>query len=276
MNTPYIVFGASGLLGRELSKQLRDKDHPIVQINTDNVDISSVDQVKSLFKLYAFKEEPIIINAAAMTNTKLCQEWPNRCYAVNTLGVLNILNNISNKQLFIQLSTNYVFDGLKEEPYTIYDAPNPINTYGYSKYLAEETIKSIHKNYSIVRTSMLFGKGRNNIVTNIVDKILKKEPIYTNSIYQFNITYTKDLADWIIHSYHPIISHVANYGRCNHAALCTEIVSILNKPVDLIYADNSEEEDIRRPLQSQIIVNNGYKLLRSWQEAVKDFIETEY
>src|SRR5690606_10682047 len=104
------------------------------------------------------------INCAAYTNVEQAEQEPERAFLVNATAVEFLaLACKAQSCILIHISTDYVFDGQKTTPYTIYDTPNPINVYGASKLEGELNIKKSLEGYFIIRTSWLYSKefGKN-------------------------------------------------------------------------------------------------------------------
>jgi len=111
----------------------------------------------------------------------------------------------------VLLSTDYIFDGSKSSPYIETDIPNPINTYGKTKLVAEEFIKEEINNYYIVRTSWLYGESGSNFLKTILKlgkqnseiKIINDQigtPTYVKSLSRQILTIIKTESFGIYHS----------------------------------------------------------------------------
>ena len=165
MKSKVLVTGANGQLGKTI-QELYSKN----EVNLDftfvtkkELDITDKVKVDQYFKNHLFN---YCINCAAYTNVEQSEKTPEIAYKVNGEGVKNIAEackDNDNDIVLVHISTDYVFDGEKEEPYNVYDSPNPINEYGKSKLLGEQYIKETLVNYFIIRTSWLYSKkhGKN-------------------------------------------------------------------------------------------------------------------
>ena len=161
-----LVTGANGQLG--LSLQDIANNYPDLEFifkNRSDFDITNKDQGEKIISSVKFD---YCINCAAYTNVEQAERTPEVAYTINVEGVKNMAmackeNNVT----LIHISTDYVFDGEKETPYTIEDQPNPINEYGKSKWEGEKRIQEILSNYFIVRTSWLYHKKHGKIFTKL-------------------------------------------------------------------------------------------------------------
>ena len=107
------------------------------------------------------------------------KKTPDIAYAVNADGVKNVALACYEKDvILIHISTDYVFDGEKESPYTITDLPNPINQYGKSKLQGEFHIRKVLKKYFIIRTSWLYSEFGNNFYKTILKKAKSEKVLY--------------------------------------------------------------------------------------------------
>jgi dTDP-4-dehydrorhamnose reductase len=120
------VIGSTGQLGTDLMKVLRNK-HEVIGLTHRDIEVTDYNSCKILTQ----RQPDVIINTAAFHKTDQCEEEPSRAFAVNSVGAKNVAT--ASEQIgatTIYISTDYVFDGLKNEAYTEEDVPNPINTYG--------------------------------------------------------------------------------------------------------------------------------------------------
>ena len=150
-----MILGASGLLGRALMREWRGDE--LVGLSSRDIDVLDSLQVQRVLE----KISPQwIVLAAAYTDVDGCEAHPDRAFAVNRDGAVNVAKaarRIGARLAF--LSSDYVFDGKKTTPYEIDDARNPQSIYGRSKAEAEVRLLETLPRCCIVRTSWLFGTG---------------------------------------------------------------------------------------------------------------------
>lgn len=155
----YVVTGANGQLGRALQKLLPQA----VFVDVDDLDIADQDAVES----FSFPENGVLINAAAYTNVDNAEteEGEAISHKVNVEGVRNLVEAANkHNMLFVNVSTDYVFDGESKEPYTEDANKNPQNVYGKTKLAGERETEKANR-YYLVRTSWVYGDGRNFVKT---------------------------------------------------------------------------------------------------------------
>lgn len=169
-----LVTGANGQLGQCLQKIAPNyKDLAFIFKSSKDLDITHKEQMNSLFAVDNFD---YCINCAAYTNVEQAEKTPEIAFKVNAEGVkkLALICKEYDTSL-IHISTDYVFDGEKKEPYTVDDIPNPINEYGKSKLLGEKYIQEIMEDYLIIRTSWLYSEFGKNFYTSIMKMAREKQ-----------------------------------------------------------------------------------------------------
>jgi len=168
-----LVTGASGQLGLSIQEiYLQFPNLKFSFLNSNQLDITNNELVEDIFENGKFD---YCINCAAYTNVEQAEKTPKIAYQINGEGVKNLARACKNYNVsLIHISTDYVFDGDKKEPYSIYDIPKPINEYGKSKLLGENHIKNLLNNYFIIRTSWLYSKTYgNNFYRTILERAKK-------------------------------------------------------------------------------------------------------
>lgn len=167
-----LITGSNGLLGQKIVKQLlkknilflatssgenRNPDCP--KNNYSEMDICNAKEVERVVSLF---QPTHVIHTAAMTNVDACELDPTLCHQVNVVGTKNVYQAAKKIKAHFQLiSTDFVFDGEKGN-YTEEDRVNPLSIYAQSKVDAENILlDDDYKNYSIVRTIIVYGTGNN-------------------------------------------------------------------------------------------------------------------
>ncbi|MGB9713952.1 MAG: dTDP-4-dehydrorhamnose reductase [Candidatus Bathyarchaeales archaeon] len=275
-----VVIGSKGQLGTDLMKTLA-KEHETIGLTHQDIEVTDYYSCQILKD----NRPDVVINTAAFHRTDECEVDPVKAFTVNAIGARNVAmvsKEVGAVTVFI--STDYVFDGSKNEPYTEEDTPNPINTYGISKLAGELYTKQNPKHY-VIRVASLFGvagasgKGGNFIET-MISKAKKKEPISVVDNMWMSPTYTQDAAfaiKEITAAKLPFgIYHVTNQGFCTWFQFAKEIFKItgLNPDLTPIKTDQLPMK-AKRPrfsaLKSVKLQNYGIKI-RSWREALRDYL----
>ena len=185
----------------------------------------------------------------------------------------------------VHYSTDYVFDGEKEE-YDEKAKPSPISNYGRSKFLGEEEIQKNTDKFWLVRTSKLFGRpGKSamskrsffdTMITLAKDNRILKVVDEEKSCF----TYTPDLAlktKEIIEEGIPFgIYHVINEGPCTWFEAAAELFKIAKMDVEVVPVASSEfPRPAKRP-KASVLLNTKLKPLRHYTKALKEYLEENY
>jgi len=187
-----LLFGKNGQLGKSIAEVLRSKNIDFVALSRDDIDITDH---KALKKSFNEHKPNICINAVAYTDVD--QSEINTTYAdrVNNLAVSEIAKNCSDfGSRLIHFSTDYVFDGTKDTPYTEKDKPNPLNHYGVSKLEGEKAIETSGCSFTIIRTSWVFSEYRKNFLKTILNISKNAERITVVHDQHGCPTYAKDIS----------------------------------------------------------------------------------
>ncbi|MBW7889150.1 MAG: dTDP-4-dehydrorhamnose reductase, partial [Bacteroidetes bacterium] len=189
----YLILGSNGQLGREFRKQLTEKKIPFFAPPEQEFDITNFEAIASQIE----KLSPsVIINCAAYNAVDDAETTPEPAYLINQHAVENLAKGSKNiGAKFVHYSTDYVFDGTKGNLYTEEDLPNPQSVYGNSKLAGEKAIMEITDNYLILRTSWVFGDGRQNFIFKLRQWAEKNSVLKISSDEVSVPTGTADLAD---------------------------------------------------------------------------------
>jgi len=275
-----VIIGSTGQLGTDLVKILQD-DNEVIGLTHNDIEVSDY---KSCLILKELKPE-VIINTAAFHKTDQCEEEPLKTFSVNAIGAKNVAT-ISKEinAITVYISSDYVFDGSKKEPYTEEDTPNPINTYGISKLAGELYTKQNPKHY-IIRVASLFGvagasgKG-GNFVETMIKKALNKEVINVVDDMWMSPTYTKDAAliiKKILKANIPYgVYHATNKGYCTWFQFAQEIFKLTGlTPIIKPIRTDQLQMKAKRPrfsaLESVKLPKYGIQT-RRWEEALKEYL----
>lgn len=273
----YLITGSNGQLGYDINKELVDRNVKDIFLGTrENLDITNENQVKEC--LLSYKPD-VIFHCAAYTKVDAAETDRNACYNVNVNGTKNIVKyakEIGSKVVYF--STDYVFDGTKDNLYDEIDKPNPINYYGLTKYLGEEEVKT-SDNYLIARISWVFGINGNNFVKTMIKLGKAKESLNVISDQIGSPTYTKDLAKKILDMVDKNsigIFNITNEGYCSWNEFAKEIMKINNIDIKVNEISTAKYKSAaKRPLNSKLnkskLISSGFDALPTWQDALNRF-----
>ncbi len=274
-----LIVGAHGMLGKDLVKVLGET-FDVVPLGRDDLDISAYNNVKKVLKEVS---PQVVINAAGYTDVDACERKSRLAFTVNGEGAKNLARASSViKAKLVYISTDYVFDGKKETPYTEEDQPNPLNVYGESKLMGERYVQKFADDYLIVRTQWLFGAGGRNFVDTIIDLARERDRIEVVDDQVGSPTYTLDLSVAIRALLEKDlwgVYHVSNSGHCSWYDFAKEILAQLGKDtVELVPISSADlTRPARRPLYSVLsnekLQRDAGITMRPWQEALRDYLK---
>jgi dTDP-4-dehydrorhamnose reductase len=159
-----LVTGAGGMLAHDIVPCLLKQGYEIHAPPHSMLDVADLDAVKTIVDDF---KPSFVINCAAYTKVDDAEKQQQQAFMVNALGVQNLCMLCQEYGIpLVHFSSDYIFDGDKADPYTIYDEANPINTYGRSKLLGEKYILWLLDKFYIIRTSWLFGLHGKNFIEN--------------------------------------------------------------------------------------------------------------
>ena len=159
---PILVAGKSGQLARCLGDLAALSDVPMVAVGRPELDI---EDRESIDRVMAAVEPSAIVNAAAYTAVDQAEAEPERAFRANCDGAARLADAAARRGIpFIQISTDYVFDGSKRSPYREDDIPAPLNVYGASKFAGEAAVLKACPRAVVVRTSWVYSPYGGNFV----------------------------------------------------------------------------------------------------------------
>jgi len=284
-----LIVGSGGRLGAALIREYRDK-FEVVGFNHAQLDLGKPEEIHAEIDKLDFD---VLINAAAFTNVDLCETEREQAFAINAEApkVLGEICSEKNAKL-IHISTDYVFDGEKREPYVETDAAEPISVYGESKRAGEKNVLAGRDQHLIVRVSWVFGPDRPSFIDAMIKRAREEEQINAIADKFSTPTYTHDIAEMVSRFFDVDVPggflHFANNGECSwqeyaqHALDCCRAsgISLKAKTVGPAKIADMKNWIARRPVYSVLSTAKYAKLTsvtpRSWRDAVSDYIERSY
>src|SRR5436190_5067856 len=211
-----VIVGAGGRLGAALAREYA-KEFDVVGFNHAQLDLGKPEELRATLGGLEFDA---LINTAAQTNVDRCETHQEEAFALNGEAPRVLAEICARKRArFIHISTDYVFDGEKREPYTEEDAAGPISVYGESKREGERRSLEANDRALIVRVSWVFGPDRPSFVDWAIGQAREREDVNAIADKWATPTYTLDLAQLL----KPLITsdeiagilHLANRGECS-------------------------------------------------------------
>ena len=270
------MTGARGQLGRELQVAFASQ----TVLATDEPELDVTDAAAVGRTVDAFRPE-LIIHAAALTDTRGCEADPGLAMRVNGDGTRNVTLACRRAgAALLYVSTNEVFDGAKGEPYLEADEPRAINAYGSSKLLGEQHARSLLRRAYIVRTSWLYGGGR-DFPAKVLQAKSGQLPMVTDEVS--SPTWARDLAQAIARLVEldaPAgIYHLTNSGGCSRFQWAERVLALAGRQDVVLRPITQAQFDApyRKPAFSELANTAAAALgvvLRPWPEALGEYFAT--
>ena len=284
-----VILGAGGRLGAALLREYRDK-FDVVGFNHTQLNLSDLGAVREKLRNTSFD---ILINAAGFTKVDLCETQPDRAFLINAEAPRVVAEICDEKNArLIHFSTDYVFDGVKCEPYTEEDQASPISVYGESKLAGENNVLAAKSQNLVVRVSWVFGPDRPSFIDAMVQQAQENDEVDAVVDKFSTPTYTLDIAAMLPRVFDGNVSggilHFANAGQCSwreYAQWAVDCCLEAGLPLRVKTIGVRKLRDManwiaRRPVYSVLSIAKYTKLTgispRTWREAVSDYITRFY
>lgn len=280
----WVILGGEGQLGRAMAAELATTNTEFIKLGHAQLDITSEDDIQSYFG----SELPdVVLNAAAWTNVDLAESHEEEALLINAHGPKLIAEACSKfGAKFVNISTDYVFSGVPDSPWSETSDVAPVSAYGRTKAAGERVVLDTYPEGSyIVRTAWLYSPWGKNFVKTMLRFALRE----TGSIEVVNDQFGQptsvyDLAGqiqrMIVQDLPPGIYHGTNRGETTWFELAQKIFELAQIDFDRVVPVNSSQfpRPARRPSYSVLGHSNwaqeGLQPMQSWQDALIDAFPT--
>jgi len=274
-----LITGANGQLAREFQESLKEYDYELTSLDRASLDISDPDSVKEAFSRY---NPDTVLNCAAYNFVDKAEEDFDTAYKVNALGVRNLTFACKrNNALLVHYSSDYVFDGKKEDFYTEEDETGPINSYGKTKLLGENFLVEEADKFLLLRVSWVFGEGKQNFLYKLVEWA-KKNKVLKVVCDQISVpTYTRDIVNSTILAiekglrgvYHLTNSGYASRYEVAHYFLERLGMDNLVLPVSSDYFPSPAKRPFFSAMSNRKISNDLNVAMPDWKVGIERYME---
>ncbi len=277
------VTGANGQLGSDVCRVCRKSGHAVAELNHEAVDITDGDRIASAIREVC---PDVVVNTAAYNHVERCEEHPDVAFLVNALGARNVARACNDQGSYlIHISTDYVFDGVKEAPYLETDLPRPLNIYGNTKLSGEYFVGGCAKQSLVMRTSGLYGKNPCRAKGyDFVELMLKvageRDEVRVVDNEVLTPTSTLEVSRQIERLCRtPIVglAHATAEGQCSWYEFAKAIFDITGIETPLHVAEPGEfSAKIRRPrysvLENHVLKEYRLNTFRDWREGLREHL----
>ncbi|HEV2095820.1 MAG TPA: dTDP-4-dehydrorhamnose reductase [Chthoniobacterales bacterium] len=279
-----LIVGTGGRLGSALLREY-GKSAEVIGLNRRSLDLGNAETVRQVLQTVRFDA---LINCAAQTNVDRCETERAEAWAVNAEAP-QLLAEICTRQgaKLVHISTDYVFDGTKSEPYTEAEPAVPVSVYGESKLAGERGVLQSDPRHLVVRVSWVFGPDRTSFIDGVLENAQKNETVAAVADKFSTPTYTIDLAAML----RPFLTddasgllHLTNGGECSwqeyaqHALDCAHAAGLplRARKVEALALDEMKNFIAKRPRYT-VLSTAKYEALsgkkpRPWREAVAEYV----
>jgi dTDP-4-dehydrorhamnose reductase len=278
------VIGANGQLGADVAAAFARRGDEVAELTHSEIELANLESVQTC--LHSRNAE-VVVNTAAMHHVEKCEQDPEGAFAVNALGARNLaLATRETGAVLIHISTDYVFDGSKSEPYVEEDAPLPLNVYGNSKLAGEHFVRTLNPRHYVLRTSAIYGKHpcRAKGGLNFVELMLKlgreRGRVRVVDSEFVSPTSTAEIARQIIalsERQEFGLYHATAEGNCSWNGFAKEIFATARLPVQVDVADPSEfPAKVPRPrysvLENRRLKAAGMNVFQRWEAGLTEYL----
>jgi dTDP-4-dehydrorhamnose reductase len=258
------VVGAGGMLGHDVVRAAGER---AVALTHAELDVTDRDAVRDALR------GATVINCAAYTNVDGAETESEAAHAVNADGARNVA--VAAERV-VYVSTDYVFDGSKSEPYVESDPPEPLQEYGYSKLAGERATAEANENHLVVRSSWLFGAGGRNFVDTMLTLARERDELLVVDDQLGSPTFTGHLAEALValaDGDERGILHVTGGGSCSWYAFARAIFERAGAEAQLRPCTTDEfPRPARRPANSVLASERGAPALPAWQDGLDAYL----
>lgn len=279
------VIGANGQLGTDL-REVLSGEHEVIGLNHSDIEITNIDSIRNVL---SSTKPDIVLNTAAYHIVPEAEKFPDKAFHINGTGTLNLARVCQDMAIrLVHYSTDYVFDGKKQKPYTEDDCPNPLNVYANTKLSGEYFALNYSDRSYVVRVSGIYGKvpcrakGGNFITTMI--KLAKEKPevrvVNDEILTPTNTLHIAKNTAALIKTDAFGLFHMSCEGECSWYEFAKVIWQTLQLETPLYSASVKDFPlVVKRPFYSVLENKNLNKLginqMPDWKNALKEFLDTE-
>lgn len=277
------VVGSAGQLGTEVVQAFSAAGHDVSPLTHAEIEVTDRENVR---KALLRNRPDTVVNCAAYVRVDEAEDDAECAVRVNALGALNVARICRELDaLCIYVSTDYVFDGEKAEPYTEEDLPCPINVYGTSKLAGEHLVRQACPRWTIVRVASLFGssgaraKG-GNFVESILTQARTRSSLRVVNDTRISPTYALDAAAAIVRLAQKATSgiiHVTNSGFCTWYGLAKKVTELCRLEVSIEpVSSDAFPRRAARPRNSALSSTRAEEIvgapLPAWEDALERYL----
>lgn len=273
----YIITGSSGQLAKAFIKKFVELNIDYIAPGEQDLDITNKEKISNIFSQY---NPNVVINCAAYNNVELAQQDNTKAFLINKTAVSNLVQESKkyNAKL-IHFSTDYVFDGTKNDLYVETDKTNPLNEYGKSKLAGEQEALKYNNNL-VCRLSWVIGEGQQNFLFKL-SQWLKNNKTIKVSVDEISVPcFTFDIINTVIKALNADLQglyHLTNSDKASRFELAKKFIK-LNKldneilPVPMASFASKVQRPLVTAMSNKKISQELNIVIPAWQDSLKQYI----
>jgi len=273
------ITGAAGLFGHGLVEVFATR-HSVYPLTRADADITQASQVRAALAKVA---PDVVVHPAGIPDLDVCEADPAKAFLVHVHGTRHVVE--AARELgaaVVYISTDAVFDGKKQTPYTEADRAVPPTVYGRTKLQGEQTVQTYPRHW-IFRVSVLWGPGKTNFVEKGLRRIAAGETYVVAADQLGSATYTLDAARKImevVEARHYGLYHLSNVGACSRFELAHRAAELAGLDTSRVIGKPSDQMGRRAPrlkyavMEMEALKRAGFSAPRPWEEALAEYIRT--
>jgi dTDP-4-dehydrorhamnose reductase len=279
-NQTFLVTGAGGLLGADLVRAWQGR--PVVGLDHVALDVTDAAACRRALDEH---QPSVVVNCAARASLDFCETHREEAMHVNADGARRLAEVCMAAGVrLVHISTDYVFDGTKAEPYVEEDEPRPVSVYSASKAAGERAVLEVCPEHLVVRVAWVFGFGESSFPRTVLRRAARLPTISVIGDQLGSPTYSFDIAEAISRLVEKSASglvHFTNEGLCTRFDMARHILEQLGLGADRVQAMASTELPWVAPRPARLEVSKAkYRRLtgarvRTWQEALDEYLAAD-
>ncbi len=279
LSDKYLVTGVRGMLGQAVLAVLRAQGRAVSGTDLPEVDLTDPAVVRRVWET----ERPThVIHCAAYTNVDGAESDVELCTRVNVrMPELVARACAETGARMLTISTDFVFDGQSKRPYRETDPTGPLSVYGRTKFEGEQAVAAVLEDHQIARTAWLFGPGKRNFVSGMIERMRKGIPLRVVDDQWGSPTYTGDLAERLValsRLDERGVFHLVNGGMTTWCGLTRKAAELAGFDPNAIEAIDTASYPLpaHRPAWSVLDCSRAWSLglspMRDWTEALEEYV----
>jgi len=272
-----LVMGAGGRLGREFMDRLSSLNDVtgLTHMQCDITDSLAVE--RAVLEL----QPTVVINCAAQPSVDACEKDRDQAYRINVLGARNIAHaayKVAAK--VVHFSTDYVFDGMADRPYSEWDAVGPINWYGRTKLMSEEAVRQANPDSLVLRVANVYGAYGDNTVTAVVRAVQSGTPLMLADDQVMSPTSASEVVQQsmlLIQRGAVGTYHVTGKGQTSRYEFAQSVATILGLDAQLVPVHAADipgrvPRPLYTPLAHEHLRLEDQDMMSEWDQALYEFL----